>query len=257
MKIAVIGGSGLVGRRVVELLDGRAEVASVCGAAGVDLRTGAGLDEALEGAGAVVDVLDAPLLDAEGAPAFFRDTMLRLTAAAERAGVGHHVLLSIVGVDRIVGSPRYIGKRVQEVLTLCAPAPATVVRATQFHGFAEQVASWSRRSEPGKADIVTVPPLLVQPCAVDDVARVLVGLALDGPAGEQIIEVAGPGREDLVDMARRTFAARGDEVRIVPSWDGPFGTEYSGDVLLPGPGARLLGTGFERWLAERSGYTVE
>ena len=115
------------------------------------------------------------------------------------------------------------------------------MRATQFHEFAA-VVSWTRRG-----DVVAAPPLLVQPAAAADVADVLAKAALDDPAGT--IEVAGPEPQDLVDMARRTLAARGQTLRLVPTWRGPFGVEMAGEVLLPGPGSVIAPTTFEQWLA--------
>jgi uncharacterized protein YbjT (DUF2867 family) len=163
----------------------------------------------------------------------------------------HHVVLSIAGVDRAEGNPHYAGKRRQEELVRAGAVPWTVVRATQFHDFAAMVVGWTRRD-----DTAVVPPLLVQPIAVSDVARVLAEIA-GGPPREGVLEVAGPEPQDLVDMARRTLVARGDRVRLVPSWrGGPFGVEMAGEVLLPGPAARIVSTTFDAWLATSDG-TVE
>lgn len=118
----------------------------------------------------------------------------------------------------------------------------TIVRATQFHDFAAMVVSWTRCG-----DVAEVPPLLVQPIAVRDVADILTETAVTGGHGE-VHEAAGPEPQDLVDMARRTLAARGEALRLVPTWRGPFGVEMAGEVLLPGPQARLAATTFDDWL---------
>ncbi|MGH3197812.1 MAG: SDR family oxidoreductase [Streptosporangiaceae bacterium] len=242
-RIAVAGGTGNVGRHVVAALRGAGHEAVVLSrASGMDLMTGHGLDDALADATAVVDVLNTPAVDPDGVRAFFGTTTRNLLAAEERAGVRHHVLLSIVGVDRVQGNVHYEGKRLQEELVTAAPVPGTIVRATQFHDFAAMVVGWTRRE--GAA---TVAPLLVQPVAPSDVGDALARIALGSPAGT--VELAGPGPQDLVDMARRTLAARGDAIRLIPTWRGLFGPEMAGEVLLPGPDAMLAPTTFEQWLA--------
>jgi uncharacterized protein YbjT (DUF2867 family) len=152
-------------------------------------------------------------------------------------------VLSIVGVDRVPDNDHHRGKIRQEQLALAGPIPATIVRATQFHDFGAQVASWTR-----DGDTATIPPLLVQPIAVADLAAVLVEVATGAGAGE-VIDVAGPETEDLVDMTRRTLAARGETLRLVPRWGGAFSVTMAGEVLLPGPDARIAPTTFEEWLS--------
>jgi uncharacterized protein YbjT (DUF2867 family) len=157
--------------------------------------------------------------------------------------VGHHVLLSIAGVDRVEGNAHYAGKRRQEEVVAAGPIPYTILPATQFHEFAEMVVGWTERD--GSA---AVPPLLVQPVAAADVGEVLAEVAAGAPQG-RARDLAGPATEDLVDMARRALAARGRQVRLVPSWqNGIFGPEMAGEVLLPGPDARIAPTSFEDWL---------
>jgi uncharacterized protein YbjT (DUF2867 family) len=237
MRIAVAGGTGLVGSEVVRLLD---EPVVIARSTGVDLLTGEGLDEALEGVETVIDVTST----ASPEPlAFFEATTTRLLEAEQRAGVRHHVVLSIVGVDRVPDNDHHRGKIRQEQLALAGPIPATIVRATQFHDFGAQVASWTR-----DGDTATIPPLLVQPIAVADLAAVLVEVATGTGSGE-VIDVAGPETEDLVDMTRRTLAARGETLRLVPRWGGAFSVTMAGEVLLPGPDARIAPTTFEEWLS--------
>jgi uncharacterized protein YbjT (DUF2867 family) len=211
----------------------------------VDVTTGAGLDEALAGVESVVDVTNTTATDPAAAREFFSTTPEHLLAAEQRAGVGHHVVLSIVGLDLVEGNAHYAGKRRQEELVQAGHVPVTVLRATQFHEFAEMVVGWTRRG-----DVAIVPPLLVQPVAASDVGRVLAEIAT-GPRQGRASDLAGPEPQDLVDMARCTLAARRKSVRLVPSWrDGSFGVELAGEVLLPGPGARLAPTTFDAWLAK-------
>ena len=165
-----------------------------------------------------------------------------LLAAEQRAGVGHHVVLSIVGVDRVEGNAHYAAKREQERLVEAGSVPWTIVRATQFHDFGAMVTRWTERD--GTA---TVAPLLVQPIAPSDIADVLAEIAVGEPQG-RYPDVAGPEPQDLVDMARRTNEVRGHPMRLVPTWSGPFGASMAGDVLLPGDGARIAPTTFDQWL---------
>ena len=248
-RIAVAGATGQVGRALVaELREAGHEVVEISRAAGVDVVAGTGLDAALAGVDAVVDVLNTPAAAADEAVAFFETATANLLAAERRVGVGHHVLLSIVNVDGIEGNAHFAGKRAQERLVEAGPVPWTIVRATQFFGFAAMVAGWTTRD-----GVATVTPLLVQPVAVADVAAVLAETATGAPQG-RAPDLAGPEPHDLVDMARRTLAARGDPTRLRASWrDGPFGVECAGEVLLPGPDARLAPTTFEAWLADQTG----
>ncbi|MGH3961821.1 MAG: SDR family oxidoreductase [Pseudonocardiaceae bacterium] len=247
MRVAVIGGTGLVGRHTVEALRHAGHDAVVVArSTGTDVVTGAGLDAALAGVDAVIDVTNTTAQDAAAAREFFAASTGHLLAAEQRAGVGHHVVLSIVGVDRVEGTAHIAGKRCQEELVQAGPIPATIVRATQFHEFAAMVVGWTRQG-----DVATVPPLLVQPVAASDVGQVLAGIATGAP-DNRTLELAGPETQDLVDMARRTLAARGQSVRLVPSWRS-FGVEMAGEVLLPGPDAQLAPTTFDAWLAAEAG----
>ena len=248
-KVAVAGATGQVGRAVVAALrDSGHEVAELSRARGVDVLAGDGLDDALAGAGAVVDVLSTNAIDPEETVGFFTGTSDQLLAAEQRAGVRHHVLLSIVNVDAVTDNAHYLGKIAQEQRVEAGPVPWTILRATQFHSFAEMVAGWTTAE-----GVAAVAPLLVQPVDVGDVAAVLAGLAVGAPAG-RAPDLAGPDTLDLVDMAVRTFAARGSETTVRASWrDSPFGVSMAGEVLLPGPGARIGGTSFSDWLARDAG----
>jgi uncharacterized protein YbjT (DUF2867 family) len=245
MRVAVIGGTGLVGRHTVEALrrDGHEPVV-VSRRTGVDVTTGDGLAAALEGVAAVVDTVSFESPDRAAAEQFFAAETENLLVAEQRAGVGHHVLLSIMGIDRVEGNAHYAGKRVQEAMVSDGAIPWTIVAATEFFDFAGQVVGWTR-TDAG----AVVPPVLLQPVAVADVADLLAEVAVGAPLG-RIIELAGPETHDLVDMARRTLAARGDDTRLIARWqDSPFGVEMAGDVRLPGEGARIAATTFESWLA--------
>jgi uncharacterized protein YbjT (DUF2867 family) len=247
MRIAVAGGTGLIGRQTVEAIRRSGHDAVVLArSVGVDLVTGDGLADALVGVDAIIDVSNTPALDRDQARAFFATTTRQLLAAEQNAGVRHHVVLSIVGVDRVEGNVYYAGKREQERVALAGPIPATIVRATQFFDFAAMVVGRTRQGQ-----VATIPPLLVQPVAVSDVADVLVQVAVGEPQNG-VRELAGPEPQDLVDMARRTLAARGESLRLIPSWRGPLGVEMAGEVLLPGPDAQIAPTTFETWLAAQA-----
>jgi uncharacterized protein YbjT (DUF2867 family) len=244
MRIAVVGATGRIGTLTWQVLaEAGHEVVPVSRSRGLDAYTGDGLEAALAGAEAVIDASNTPAQDEAAIVDFFGTSTGNLIAAGRAAGVRHHVLLSIVGIDHGQPVAHYAGKREQERLVREAGVPFSIVRATQFHDFPAMTAEWTEQD-----GVATVAPLLLQPIAPADVARLLAEVAtgrpLDGP-----IDVAGPETQDLVDMARRTLAARGRTVQLVPTWRGAFGTDMAGEVLLPGPDARLGSITFEDWLA--------
>jgi uncharacterized protein YbjT (DUF2867 family) len=212
----------------------------------VEVLTGEGLDAALAGAEVVIDALNNPATEGDQAVAFFGTSTRNLLAAEERAGVRHHVLLSIVGVNKIPGNAHHAGKRAQEKMVENGRVPWSIVAATQFHDFAEMVTAWTERD--GSA---TVAPLLIQPIAPSDVADVLAEIATGEPQG-RCRDLAGPETQDLVDLARRTRAARGTSIRLIPTWSGVFGLDMSGNALLPSDDARIAPTTFEDWLAKET-----
>ncbi|OBF09931.1 NAD(P)H-binding protein [Mycobacterium sp. ACS4331] len=245
MRVAVAGATGNIGSRTAAALerDGH-EVVRISRSLGVDLITGEGLDAALDGVAAVIDTISSPPISPEETRDYFGVTTTNLLAAEARAGVRHHVLLSIVGINRIDGgTAHYAGKREQERLIAAGPVPWTIVPATQFHDFAALAASWGEQD-----GVAPIAPLLVQPIAPDDIAAVLAEVATGAPQGRHV-DVAGPETQDLVDMARRTHAVLGRDVKLVPTWSGPLDLSMAGNVLLPGPGARIAPTTFEQWLA--------
>jgi uncharacterized protein YbjT (DUF2867 family) len=244
MRIAVIGATGHIGALTVTALerDGH-ETVRVSRSLGIDVRSGDGLDAALDGADAVIDTTNTTATDEAEVLDFFATITTNLLAAEQRAGVGHHVLLSIVGVAKVSGNPHYAGKVAQEKLVVDGPVPWSIVAATQFHDFAAMVAGWAEQG--GTA---TIAPLLVQPIAPADVADVLAEVGTGRPQG-RCRDLAGPETQDLVDLARRTYAARGKTIRLVPTWDALMGLAMCGNVLLPGESARLAPTTFDEWLA--------
>lgn len=245
MRIAVAGATGNIGARTAASLerDGH-EVVPISRARGVDLLTGEGLAAALDGVDGVVDAISAPPIGPDETREYFATTTTNLLEAEQRAGVRHHVLLSIVGIDRSEGgTAHYEGKRVQERLVAAGPVPWTIVPATQFHDFAATAASWTEQD-----GVAVIAPVLVQPIAPDDIADVLAEIVVGEPQG-RYVDVAGPETQDLVDMARRTHAVLGRSVTLIPTWEGPMGLELAGNALLPGDGARIAPTTFEQWLA--------
>ena len=244
MRIAVVGATGRIGAYTVAALERAGhDVARISRADGVDVYAGTGLADALAGARAVVDASNTPAREEAEIVDFFGTTTHNLLAAEQEAGVRHHVLLSIVGIEHGQRVAHYAGKRAQEQLVREGPVPWSIVRATQFHDFAAMAASWTAHD-----GVATIAPLLVQPVAPSDVGSVLAEIAAGAPLRDTL-ELAGPETQDLVDMARRTFAARGEHIRLIPSWRGSFGLDMAGEVLLPGDGARLGWTTFDEWLA--------
>jgi uncharacterized protein YbjT (DUF2867 family) len=245
MRIAVAGASGRIGRLTTSALESAGHQAvPISRSAGIDVYTGNGLPEALRGADAVVDTTNVASRDQAEIVDFFGTATRNLLAAEAQEGVRHHVLLSIVGLDHNQRAAHYAGKREQERLVVGGPVPWSIVRATQFHDFAAMAAGWAERD-----GVATIAPLLVQPIAPADVAAVLAEVAVGAPLNARL-DIAGPETQDLVDMARRTFAARGQDITLVPTWRGIFGPDMAGEVLLPGESARLTSGTFSEWLGE-------
>jgi uncharacterized protein YbjT (DUF2867 family) len=245
MRVAVAGGTGVVGRHVVTALQEAGHDAVVLTRSnGVDLEAGSGLDAALAGVAAVVDASNVLTLSRDRSVQFFTAVTRHLLAAEERAGVSHHLALSIVGVDR-VDFGYYEGKRRQEELVLAAPLRGTVLRATQFHEFAEQTLARSR------GPVVVVPRMRSQPVAAREVGAELARLAV-GPAAGLAPELAGPEVLEMTDMVRDVVRRRRLRRVVLPlRVPGQAGKAMAQGALLPaGAGPRGQQT-FAEWLAER------
>jgi uncharacterized protein YbjT (DUF2867 family) len=241
MKIAVAGGTGVVGRYVAEIARGRGhEVAVLARSQGVDLTTGEGLD--LTGVEAVIDVTSIQTASASTSVKFFTAVTHNLLAAERAAGVSHHLALSIVGID---DAPHgyYAGKAAQERLVEGGETPWTILRATQFHEFAGQIHQQMRLGP-----VVLVPVMRSQPIAAREVATRVVELTETGPSG-RVADLAGPRVERMAGLSRRWAAATGASGRVleVPI-PGPFGRAMRNGTLLARPGAQLGEQTFDQWL---------
>ena len=244
MKIAVAGGTGAVGRHVVDVAHERGhDVVVLTRSTGVDLVAGHGLDAVLAGVDAVIDVASVQTVSAKAARRFFGVATRNLFAAEEAAGVRHHLALSIVGVDD-ASYGYYAGKLLQEQLVEAGRVPWTLLRATQFHEFASQI---HQRMKMGP--FVTVPAMRSQPVAAREVGERLVDLAEGGPAA-RVRDLAGPREERMSDLAGRWAKAAGRAGRVVElPLPGGFGRAMRDGTLLPGHDADLGRQTFDEWLA--------
>ncbi len=245
-KIAVAGATGRVGRHIVELLeaDGH-DVVAMSRATGVDVTTGAGLDEALAGVDTIIDAATGPSPDKDTATAFFTSAANNLQAAGQRAGVKRIVVVSIIGIEHFSGGYQ-AAKVAHEQAMLAGPIPVRILRAAQFHEFVDELLNWGRQGE-----VAHLPKMRTQLVAARSVAEALVDLATaNGAARPQISEIAGPRAESLVEMAKLSTARRGDPVRIEAASDpsDPDAERLADGTLLPGPDAVLAGPTFEEWL---------
>jgi uncharacterized protein YbjT (DUF2867 family) len=243
MNIAVAGGTGAVGRFVVSIARERGHrVVVLSRADGVDLVTGEGLPDALEGVDAVIDVASIQTLSAKASVQFFSATTRNLLQAEKSAGVRHHVALSIVGTEKAAAG-YYAGKLAQEQLVSNGAAPWTILRATQFHEFAQQVLA---RSSVGP--LAFVPRMATQPVAAREVAEALVDAAEAGPQG-RITDLGGPRMEQLVDIVR-AYAAKSGQRKLVLGFTAPGKLWHAmrSGALLPEPGAAVGRQTFEEWL---------
>lgn len=245
MKIVVIGGTGLIGSKLVHLLRGRGhEAVAASPASGVNTVTGEGLAAALAGADVVVDVANSPSFEDKAVLEFFTASGRNLLAAEAAAGVKHHVALSVVGTDRLAESGYFRGKIAQEQLIRGAAIPYTIVRSTQFFEFLGGIVHSGT-----DGDVVRLSPAFVQPIASDDVALAMADFTLGEPVGG-VVEIAGPERVRLPDLVRRHLAATQDPREVVADPEARyFGARLDDDTLVPGPGPRLGTVTFEDWLA--------
>jgi uncharacterized protein YbjT (DUF2867 family) len=242
MKLVVIGGTGLIGSQVVsKLSEAGHQAVPAAPSTGVDIITGAGLDQALAGADVVVNLANSPTFD-DASLDFFRTSMTNLLAAGQRAGVGHQVILSIVGVDQVPGLVYYRAKAMQEDLLRQGPTPYSIVRATQFFEFMDATMAMT-------ADDSTIhlPHTPIQPIAAADVVDTVVEVAAGQPLNG-IRNVAGPDVFPLDELGRVTVAEHRDERTVVTDDKAGMFASVSGDVLLAGPGTRLAPTHYQDWL---------
>ncbi len=244
MKIVVIGGSGLIGKKVVaDLRQHGHEVLAASPSSGVNTVTGEGLAQALAGAQVVVDVSNAPNWEDNAVLAFFETSGRNLLAAEAAAGVGHHVALSVVGTERLLASGYFRAKLAQEKLIRASPIPYTIVRATQFFEFVGSIAQLAT-----KGQTVRVPPVLMQPIAAHDVAACLADVALAEPLNGTI-ELAGPEPIRQDDLVREFLNATGDTRTVITDPRALYyGIAVNDQSLTPGAHPRLGSTRFEDWL---------
>jgi uncharacterized protein YbjT (DUF2867 family) len=250
MKIVVIGGTGLIGKKVVANIRQHGhEVVAAAPSTGVNAFTGEGLAEALTGAQVVVDVANAPSWEDKAVLEFFETAGRNLLAAEKAAGVRHHVALSIVGADRLPASGYLRAKVAQENLIKASGIPFTIVRSTQFFEFAKGIVQSATEGQ-----TVRLSPALFQPIAADDVAAALTGFALAEPLNGTI-EIAGPKPIRMDEFARRFLSATRDPRNVATDVHALyFGTELNDQSLTPGNNARLAPTRFEDWLSR---YTAQ
>jgi uncharacterized protein YbjT (DUF2867 family) len=248
MKIVVIGGTGLIGSKVVSLLREHGhEAIPASPRLGINTLTGEGLAEALDGASAVVDVSNSPSFEPAAVLEFFETSTRNLLAAEAAAGVGHHVALSIVGIDRSPDNGYFRAKIAQEALITSGAIPYTIVRATQFMEFADGIADAATTGND-----VHIPPVAFQPIAADDVARAVAKAAVNAPVNGRI-EIAGPDRLQFDEVIRRRLQTRNDPRQVIADAHAAyFGAVPGEESLVPLNGAQLGQVHFEDWLAKTS-----
>ena len=245
MKIVVIGGTGLIGSKVVEKLRvQRHEAVAASPNTGVNTLTGEGLAEVLKGAPVVVDVSNAPSWEDNAVMNFFETSTRNLLTQEKLAGVGHHVALSVVGSDRMLESGYFRAKIAQENLIKSSSIPYSIVRATQFFEFIKGIADVST-----DGNTVRLPSVLIQPMAADDVASAVCRAALGSPLNGTF-EVGGPQSFHLDEWVRQGLVARNDPREVVADPQARYyGIRVIKNTLIPGADARLGETRFEDWLS--------
>ncbi|KIF72959.1 LysR family transcriptional regulator [Streptomyces sp. 150FB] len=242
MKFTVIGGTGRIGSQVIQKLTSAGhEAVPAAPSTGVDLITGEGLDQALEGADVVINVANSPTFDAASLD-FFRTSMNNLLAAGERAGVRHQVIVSIVGVEQVPELDYYRAKALQEELLRQGPTPYSIVRVTQFYEFMEATMSWTSDDT-----TVRLPATPIQPIAAADVVDAVVEISTGAPL-QGIRDFAGPDVFTLDEVGRMTLAAEHDGRTVVIDDQAGMFAAVKGDVLIAGPDARLAPTHYKDWL---------
>ena len=246
MKIVVIGGTGLIGSKLVKKLREHGhEVVAAAPKTGVNSLTGEGLADALKDASVVVDVTNAPSWEDTAALKFFETSTRNLLAYGAAAGAGHYVALSVVGTERMLQSGYFRAKIAQENLIKASSTPYSIVRATQFFEFVKQIADYST-----EGNQVRLPPVLFQPMAADDVASALARIATNSPVNGTV-EIGGPEQSRLDELVRRCLAAFQDPREVITDPNaGYYGIPVSDRTLVPDKDARLGETRFEDWLKQ-------
>jgi uncharacterized protein YbjT (DUF2867 family) len=246
MKIVVVGGTGLIGSRLVTRLGEHGhDAVPASPKTGVNTLTGEGLPETLDGADVVIDVSNSPSFEDAAVLEFFETSTRNLLAAEKTTGVGHHVALSVVGTDRLAESGYFRAKIAQEKLIKESSIPYSIVHATQFFEFIKRIADAAT-----DGNTVRLAPVLIQPMAADDVASA-VGRTAGGSPINGTIEVAGPEQFHLDELIRKALSARKDPREVVTDPKAPyFGAQLGERTLVPEDGATLAETRFESWLAQ-------
>ena len=244
MKIVVIGGTGLIGSKLVKKLREHGhEAVAASPNSGVNSVTGEGLADALKGASVVVDVTNSPSWEDAAVLKFFETSTRNLLANEAAAGVGHHVALSVVGTERLLESGFFRAKLAQENLIKASSIPYSIVRATQFFEFVKPIADFST-----VGNQVRLPPALFQPMAADDVASAIARIATNSPVNG-MVEIGGPEQFRLDELARRDLAARQDPREVISDpHAGYYGIQVTERALVPDDNAQLGETHFEDWL---------
>ncbi|HJY06017.1 MAG TPA: SDR family oxidoreductase [Bryobacteraceae bacterium] len=246
MKIVVVGGTGLVGSKLVKKLrEHGQEVVAASPSSGVNTLTGEGLADALQDASVVVDVTNSPSWEDAAVLKFFETSTRNLLDYEAAAGVRHHVALSVVGTERMLESGFFRAKIAQENLIKASAIPYSIVRATQFFEFVKSIADLST-----EGNNVRLPPVLIQPMAADDVASALAGIAIGSPVNGTV-EIGGPEQFRLDELVRRDLVARKDPREVISDPQARYyGIEVSERTLVPDDDARLGETRFEDWLTQ-------
>jgi len=252
MKIVVIGGTGLIGSKLVtKLREHGLEAVAAAPNTGVNTLTGEGLAEVLKGASVVVDVSNAPSWEDAAVLNFFETSTRNLLSYEKAAGVGHHLALSVVGTDRLSESGYFRAKIAQEKLIKESPIPYSIVHATQFFEFLKGLADISMVN-----DKVHLPPVLFQPMAADDVASAVGRIAVGQPVNGTV-EIGGPEQFRVDELVRRRLATLKDPREVIADPNARYsGAKISEKTLLPGNNARLGETRFEAWLAQSAATGV-
>ncbi|WP_326763757.1 SDR family oxidoreductase [Streptomyces sp. NBC_01591] len=248
MKVVVIGGTGLIGSKLVAKLSEHGHRAVPAAPnTGVNTLTGEGLAEVLEGAQVVVDVSNSPSFEDDAVMKFFRTSTTNLLEAEAEAGVTHHVALSVVGTERLQESGYFRAKQAQEELIKASGIPFSIVHATQFFEFMKGIAA-----EATDGDTVRLAPVKIRPIYSDDVAAA-VGRTAVGTPVNGVVEAAGPDTFQLDELIRKGLAAKNDPRTVVTDPHATyFGAELQEATLLPGDDAHIAGTRFSDWLAQQA-----